>query len=364
MKIETNLNILTLTSVTLIILMGLVMLLAFDQINREFAHYNDINKIAKDMSELSIVTHEYFMHHEKRMLQQWLLKYDSVAGILERIEKKEIHPEHLPILKSIISDYKILGDLFSQLQANLAKRKRLIKESRPQKEIDVTHFLEERMMAHALMSIQKITSEALKFSAVMQKSVRQVQQRANLIVIFSIIGFVILSSYISFLVVKAIIRPLNELVKGTEIIGKGNFKHRVDIRTKNEIGELATSFNQMTENLTEVTASRDELNAVNQQLRASEQQLKAANQQLQASEQQLRASEQQLRASNQQLRADEQQLRAEIAERKKMEEQTKKQLHDLEIFYKASRGREEKVLELKKRVRELEAKLGKKPDNE
>ncbi len=50
----------------------------------------------------------------------------------------------------------------------------------------------------------------------------------------------------------------------------------------------------------------------------------------------------------------------DITERKKMEEETKKHLHDLEVFYKANIGREERVVELKKRVRELEAKLGKK----
>lgn len=106
----------------------------------------------------------------------------------------------------------------------------------------------------------------------------------------------------------------------------------------------------------ELAKANEELKASNQQLRASEQQLKASNQQL-------RASEQQLKASNQQLRANEQQLRAEIAERKKMEEETKKHLHDLEVFYKASKGREERIVELKKMIKELEAKSAKKAGN-
>jgi hypothetical protein len=103
----------------------------------------------------------------------------------------------------------------------------------------------------------------------------------------------------------------------------------------------------------ELIKANEELKAANQQLRASEQQLKAANQQL-------RASEQQLRASNQQLRANEQQLRAEISERKKMEKEREKHLHDLETFYKANIGREERILELKKRIKELEEKQNKK----
>jgi two-component system sensor kinase len=56
-----------------------------------------------------------------------------------------------------------------------------------------------------------------------------------------------LSSCISLLTTIAITRPINELVESAEIIGKGNLKHRLDIKTKNEIGELAEAFNQMTE---------------------------------------------------------------------------------------------------------------------
>jgi len=96
------------------------------------------------------------------------------------------------------------------------------------------------------MKSQRITSEAFKFSAIMQQRITQVQQRTNSMVLFSIIGFVILSFCISFLTTRAITGPLNKLVKGAEIIGKGNLKHRVDIKTKNEIGELAAAFNQMT----------------------------------------------------------------------------------------------------------------------
>ncbi len=109
----------------------------------------------------------------------------------------------------------------------------------------------------------------------------------------------------------------------------------------------------------ELKSSNQQLRASEQQLRASNQQLRASEQQLMASNQQLRASEQQLRASNQQLRANEERLRAEMAERRKIEEETKKHLHELEVFYKASIGREERIVELKKRVRQLEAELGK-----
>jgi signal transduction histidine kinase len=247
MKVRTSLFLLSAVFVILIVALGFIMLHTSDLVNREVRGSNTASNIIKDVSELNIVTYEYLLHHEERMHEQWLLKYDSLGKLLEGIRKEEIHPEHLSMLESITSDYESLGDLFSQLQANFAKRKRLIEENRPEAEINLSLALEERITAQALMKSQKITSEVFGLSATVQQRIAQVQQRTNSIVLFSIIGFAIVSFSISFLTTRAITGPLGELVRSAEIIGKGNLKHRVDIKTKNEIGELAAAFDQMTE---------------------------------------------------------------------------------------------------------------------
>ncbi len=47
----------------------------------------------------------------------------------------------------------------------------------------------------------------------------------------------------------------------------------------------------------------------------------------------------------------------DISELKLAEQTLKKDLHDLEVFYKASIGREERILELKKQIKEFERRL-------
>jgi nitrate/nitrite-specific signal transduction histidine kinase len=147
------------------------------------------------------------------------------------------------------ADYKLFGVLFSQLQANFAKRKILIEENKPQTKINLSVAVEERLVAEALMRSHAITAKAFKLSAMLEQIIALTQQRSNLIIIFSIIGFVIFSSYISFLTIRAITKPINELIKGAEIIGKGDLEHKIDFRTKNEMGQLAGSFNQMAADL-------------------------------------------------------------------------------------------------------------------
>ena len=51
-------------------------------------------------------------------------------------------------------------------------------------------------------------------------------------------------------------------------------------------------------------------------------------------------------------------LEADIEERKKIEKALQKRLHELEVFHKASVGRELKMVELKKEINELLAELG------
>jgi len=259
MKIKTTLFLLSASFVILILALGSIMFMTFGGINRVIDESQRTNLLVKEFFDLDIVTYEYLRHHEKRMLQQWQIKYDSVGKQLENLKKEEKHPEHLSIIESMTADYKMFGDLFSELQSNYAKRKKLMEDQKLQAETNFSIFFEERLIAEILMRSHRIASEAFKFSGLIEQEIIQVQQRANLVIVFSIVGFVIFSSLISFLIARAITDPINELIKGTERIGKGNLEYKIDLKTKNEMGLLANSFNTMTKDLHETTVSRDEL---------------------------------------------------------------------------------------------------------
>lgn len=170
-----------------------------------------------------------------------------------------------------------------------------------------------------ILVIRHNTDEVLKPAFILRNSMMV----ASLI----LIAIVILIAYF---ISRSITKPIASLTESTEIIGKGDLEHKIDIKSKDEIGELSNAFNQMTENLRKVTASRDVLNKEIDKRKRAEEALKAANQQLMASNQQLSASEQQLRAAIQQLDASNQQLGASEQEIRKMEENWRKSFNSLE----------------------------------
>ncbi len=75
-----------------------------------------------------------------------------------------------------------------------------------------------------------------------------IKQIKNLI--FAITVFVlILGLLISWVMVSFITKPVRVLTEGAQIIGTGNLDHKIIIPTKDEIGQLAETFNQMTQKL-------------------------------------------------------------------------------------------------------------------
>ncbi|MEE9515148.1 MAG: ATP-binding protein [Candidatus Brocadiales bacterium] len=61
----------------------------------------------------------------------------------------------------------------------------------------------------------------------------------------------------SFLTAYTITKPVKNFVKDIKIISDGNLDHKVNIRSRNEIGQLASEFNQLTENLKNTLTEKD-----------------------------------------------------------------------------------------------------------
>jgi PAS domain S-box-containing protein len=97
-----------------------------------------------------------------------------------------------------------------------------------------------------MLRSQRISTQAFKLSDMMQQRIYQVEHKTNLIILFSIIGFAFLSFFASFYNIRTLVEQIQKLIKGADIIGRGDLEYRVETKTKNEIGQLAISFNEMT----------------------------------------------------------------------------------------------------------------------
>lgn len=74
-------------------------------------------------------------------------------------------------------------------------------------------------------------------------------------------GAVALALFLSFLFARSLSRPLREIATAIRSISHGNLEQQVPVRSRDEVGQVAAAFNQMSDNLARANALRRQMTA-------------------------------------------------------------------------------------------------------
>jgi signal transduction histidine kinase len=85
--------------------------------------------------------------------------------------------------------------------------------------------------------------------------------RVNQAIIFGALGATVIALALGVLLARAISQPVKELTEGTQRVASGELGHQVPVRTQDEIGELAVSFNRMSADLATANQLRRQMTA-------------------------------------------------------------------------------------------------------
>src|SRR5262249_14381002 len=72
------------------------------------------------------------------------------------------------------------------------------------------------------------------------------------------VGFALMGALVFALMGRHLVKPINDLVKGTQLIASGDLNTKIEVASKDELGVLAESFNQMAVSLKENQAALEE----------------------------------------------------------------------------------------------------------
>ena len=86
---------------------------------------------------------------------------------------------------------------------------------------------------------------AQKTQADAYRSITEMQNKARILAVAAIV----LSLFISLLAARRITEPLQVLTESSRAIARGDFSQRVTLKSRTEIGELAETFNHMSDDL-------------------------------------------------------------------------------------------------------------------
>jgi PAS domain S-box-containing protein len=201
-----------------------------------------------------------FGHHEKEVLYQdkgiktvhydeILTTYDSMNTIIKILDLSQ---SDIIRISSILENHRILLDNFME---GRTESEEAISEITQEKTIKITE------MRKIYQEIQEGNSSVKKAGLNSLAGIQGARRndQVNTLIMANLIGglFVVLIAIcIGLYIPYSISRPLTDLSLKANEIGMGNLDAKIKIRSKDEIGALAASFNKMTDDLRQ---SRDEI---------------------------------------------------------------------------------------------------------
>ena len=262
MKIKTWLQIIVFFSVSIAISIGIFNGLTVSHVNNAMKKNTLAGEIVKVVNQQRNTASEYLLNHKQVTAFKWQDMYDISVKLLQSKEFKMA--EEQLILEDMREDNVNVKRIFTYLVA-VQERKVLGKE-------DIGTLLESeaRLRIRLLELVESINTGAYRLSEMSHRDVKNALQRANIFIIVSVCILIVLIIFILLLFGVKIITRLSKLSQGINIIGSGNLDYRVDNKSKDEIGQIAHSFNEMTAKLKE---SYDRLEEKVKKLEDSEQRL-------------------------------------------------------------------------------------------
>lgn len=209
-------------------------------------------ELVSGITELEILTSDYLLFQDERPRRQWHAKYESLISLVAVVEFN--HPETREMAGKIHRNLLALGNVFTLLSAPLSSggADAAVKVALPTE-------AKGRLRSWMLLEALEISTNGVMLSRFIHSELKSVQQQEYWQIV--ILSFCLLTGVflVAIAVRRSIVAPINVLGDGVRAIGRGDLEYRFDYRKNDELGELARSFENMTENLKKVTACRDEL---------------------------------------------------------------------------------------------------------
>lgn len=261
MNISSRLKLAAVLSVVVVTGIGVVLWRTTERVKLELGKSEVSGEVFQAATSLRYLAQEYMQRHEERARVQWQLRHESLGKVLAGMTQFERADEQETIA-SLRDTHDSLGRLFRQLLStyqdhSVDKAKRAILDE-----------LQTRLIGQIANKTQSMISDVLSLLRRSRAGVEAAQEQAEVAVLtFGGLAVFVIATTL-FLALRSVTRPLERLREGTAIVGAGNLGFRLEFEARDEIGELARSFDAMTDKLRQTTVSRDELMKTNEALQS------------------------------------------------------------------------------------------------
>ena len=224
-----------------------------------------IDFIAKDKKEFSLA-HPFL----KKEIQNFVRVYLKERGFYDLVimdnELKVIASKRTDLLDKIYSNDLMKNSIQSgQFNTEIEKSGGFLS----------THY--KKLIFYSPLWIQGKIIGGIRMEIPIEDMTMRLLESQRMILISMILDGIVLIVFGSFLLSRVLVRPLKDLVRLTQKISEGDFNQKIEVTSKNEIGQLISSFNRMIERLKENQENIDNylksLELVNKKLKQAQEEL-------------------------------------------------------------------------------------------
>ncbi|MBP6913396.1 MAG: PAS domain S-box protein [Candidatus Levybacteria bacterium] len=237
MKLKTQLFLITVFFITLAFIIGLIFILSMQQVSNSAKQGQKTYMLIRNILWSSKILSSYSLYHEDRFRAQWESKHHSIELLTNSVLPGYTSSWDKQVLKDLQEKNTISGEMFINL-VNAYK----VGSSQAKKD----------QLENSLIAIsQDMLDSGIMLSDSNIGKTEKILNIYNLLITALLAIFTLASLVFIFVIFKSFIRPMSKLQKGIETITSGNLDYRLDIKSHDEIGQLAAAFNKMAKNLKE-----------------------------------------------------------------------------------------------------------------
>ena len=201
------------------------------------------------------------------------------------------------------------------------------------------------------MAVQDLNWELMHRRAELTHQVKRAAERVMLI---SPIIAIIVGLFLGIVISRNISKPIGRMVDLTHRIAQGDLDHTVEVETRDELADLAVSFNQMTLALRE---SREQTERYSQELEGKLQEIQALNEELQVTNEELQVTNEELEKKSEELQLANEELQTKTEELQSYVEELEVTTEELKTTNEELRMTNEELERTLRELKETQAQL-------
>lgn len=202
-------------------------------------------KIIRHALELELLISDFIRHPDQ---------HRSEKQLIQKQESIELFISHASVSPENQENFDRLHHLFINLRKLYTNKSWMLPDS---KTVGNRKFRkDDRTFDIMLLNTHQLVIEALAFRKKTAEKVKIVRSTTEIFLFLAAGGMTVLLSLTAFFLSRRVLTSINLLKTGSEIIGTGDLDFRIDAPRKDELGDLARSFNAMSEKLKEEVEKR------------------------------------------------------------------------------------------------------------